>query len=63
MGNDGIIDINSSKRHPVKKIISKAPSSIVFLETARKSVVEIGVLRETRWQIAFLKVYTQFFNP
>lgn len=55
--------INSSIHCTVKKkkIISKAPSSIVFLETARQNVVKIDMLRDTRWQIVFLKVYTRFF--
>lgn len=35
LGNDGLIDINNSV-HCTVKIISKVPSSIVILETARK---------------------------
>lgn len=55
MGNDGIIDIINRSIHCTvkKKIISKAPSSIVFLEPAKKSMVKINTSRGTRWQIAF----------
>lgn len=35
LGNDGIIDMSNSV-HSTVKIISKVPSSIVFLETARE---------------------------
>lgn len=57
MGNNGILGINSSTHCTVKKIISKAFSSTVFLQKTNKMCGQI----ETKWQIAFSKVYTRFF--